>query len=187
MSRLQSPTGRAHDNVFGHRIRECTSFRRLGSATHCPGVSRDIQGPDVGYHCVSALKDHRSKANTGYRVTIRRKFHRFFQEMVFNRDAPRVPNAPDALDVRGNCIPAGLWHLMEALRAQIGTHLEAMEDPRNVKASERGVRTHTLHASCGISVQRTASLHPRSCIHPPFRRRVCAEHISHPAGYIMCT
>ena len=92
-----------------------------------------------------------SEAKTGYRVSIRRKFHRFFKELAFTRNVSQVASAPSTLDVRGNCVPAALWHLMEPLRAQIGAHLEAKDNPRNVKASERGVRTralqsHALHA-----------------------------------------
>ena len=83
----------------------------------------------------------RAWAKTGYRVSIKRKVHRFFQEITFNRGVSRVTDAPDTLDAHGNCIPAALWHLMEPLRAEISAHLGSKDDARNVKASERGART----------------------------------------------
>ena len=97
----------------------------------------------TGHGCTLAYIE----AETGFRVTIRQKHHKFLLDFVRECPSTNVQDVPAVYLKSGNCIPCAMWHLAETCRQTMTTYLSDVATQANVTASRRGYRTSRLKAN----------------------------------------
>ena len=134
-------------------------------------ISLHFDGIRVSKEVASNVESHIEecqeviKEKTGFTVSIVRKTHGTFRELVAERGTPCAAgkNIPQQLLMAGNCIPCSLWHCFQTSRTAIAASIQDPTQNGNEEAKNLGYRSYrSVAATNGIELVGCIGLPPES-------------------------